>query len=510
MLLPCFEGFEVSAGARPTDSSRMTDAVIGLRGQRAARAVTRLKTDALFRTVVVVYVGALLVTLPVMLVQDTWLTLVSGREIVQHGLPSHDHLTVWSSGVRWIDQQWLAQLAFYGLFRLGGVKLLLFTHLALLVAAFVLALRVARRLGASERSLCITAGLCVPAAPWILQVRAQTLATVLFVTVLGLLVLDGRHPSRRVLIVLPLLAVWGNMHGTALLAALLACARGVTILLSRERATEPAWKLRAAALILAPLTLFCSPYGFSVVQYYRSIVANRAFSKFIQEWQPSTPAAKTGFFFVLALVTVWFAGRNTKRLTLFEHLVLAVTLLSALTAIRSIVWFVLTALMLLPVLLEPASAKRLFRPERRPLTPHVFVAVAVAGLALFSLLRPPSWFMQYWPQRSLPALRQAAQDPSVRVFASDRYADWLLWEVPQLRGRVAYDIRFELMRTKQLKQLVTYRNEIGDHWRRTAAGYKVFAFDLRHDRKGWVDTTKKGRGARVLYRDNLLGVAELR
>jgi hypothetical protein len=44
---------------------------------------------------------------------------VSGREVAQHGLPHHDSLTLWTLGARWIDQQWLGQLFYYGLARRG-------------------------------------------------------------------------------------------------------------------------------------------------------------------------------------------------------------------------------------------------------------------------------------------------------------------------------------------------------------------------------------------------------
>src|SRR5439155_25681604 len=46
-----------------------------------------------------------------MIAPDTWLALVDGRLIAQHGLPHTDHLTVWTAGVRWVDQQWLASWA---------------------------------------------------------------------------------------------------------------------------------------------------------------------------------------------------------------------------------------------------------------------------------------------------------------------------------------------------------------------------------------------------------------
>src|SRR5207245_10457600 len=46
--------------------------------------------------------------------------------------------------------------------------------------------------------------------------RAQSLAFVLFVAVVWLLIADARAPSRRILFVFPLLALWANIHGTAI------------------------------------------------------------------------------------------------------------------------------------------------------------------------------------------------------------------------------------------------------------------------------------------------------
>ena len=41
--------------------------------------------------------------------------------------------------------------------------------------------------------------------------------------------------------------------------------------------------------------------------------------------------------------------------------------------------------------------------------------------------------------------RAAAADPSLKVVSQEGYSDWLLWRYPALRGRIAFDIRFELL-----------------------------------------------------------------
>jgi len=92
---------------------------------RLARA---LEENGLLVIVLGAFAIVLVLSLRKQLVVDGWMAIVSGRWIVQHGLPSHDTLTLWAHGHRWIDQQWLAQLALYGLWRLGGLKLALLVH----------------------------------------------------------------------------------------------------------------------------------------------------------------------------------------------------------------------------------------------------------------------------------------------------------------------------------------------------------------------------------------------
>src|SRR5690242_4939333 len=160
-------------------------------GRLHVRGLELLEREAGVVALLALYVVVVLAALPQTLVQDSWLTLVSGREIAQHGLPSTDTLTVWSHGKPWVDQQWLAQVVFYGLDRLGGIRLVLLTHALLLGSAFAAALAVARR-RASQKSVVLVGMVCMFLAPWALQMRAQSFAPLLFVGLLGLLVADGR------------------------------------------------------------------------------------------------------------------------------------------------------------------------------------------------------------------------------------------------------------------------------------------------------------------------------
>ncbi len=331
-----------------------------------------------------VYAVILLAVLPQMLVQDSWLALVSGREIVTNGLPHTDTFTVWTQGVEWIDQQWLAQVAFYGLFTLGGVELALLAHVGLLVVAFASALAAARSLGASTRSVCLVGMLCMFAAPWGLQLRAQTFAIPLFVWLLWLLAADSRAPSRRVFLVLPILVLWANLHGTVVLAALLVAARGVTYGVAelRKPARSAGWARRTALLTVLPFAcLFASPYGLELAGYYRTMLVSPLMRTFVDEWGASVPSANTMLFYVVGIATAALLARHRSRLSGFEQLALLVMLIAGVSAIRSIVWFSFAALILLPCLLDGALSqwsRRLGRTPRRVLASAALGAALVA------------------------------------------------------------------------------------------------------------------------------------
>lgn len=457
-----------------------------------------------------VYAVILLAVMPQMLVQDSWLALVSGREIVANGLPHTDTFTVWTQGIEWIDQQWLAQVAFYGLFALGGVELALLAHVGVLVVAFASGLAAARSLGGSTRSVCLVGMLCMFAAPWGLQLRAQTFAVPLFVWLLWLLAADSRAPSRRVFLVLPILVLWANLHGTVVLAALLVAARGVTYGIAelRKPARSSAWGRRTVLLTILPFAcLFASPYGLELAGYYRTMLVSPLMRTFVDEWGASVPSASTMLFYVVGIAAAALLLRHRSRLTAFEQLALLVMLVAGVSAIRSIVWFALAALILLPRLLDGAFSHWSRQLGR---TPKRILASAAVGAALVAtgvvVAQPSSWSTSAWPAAAATQVAGiAATRPAATVFADARYADWLLWEQPQLAGRIAYDIRFELFSRQHFEQLVAYQSRTGGEWRRAIDGHDVLVVD-QSGQPEVVRALRAGAAYEVAYWDDELAV----
>lgn len=474
----------------------------------ARRLVAFLDREALGVVVVAVFGVFSLAVIPQMLVQDTWLTLVSGREISHHGLPEVDALTVWTRGSTWIDQQWLAQLLFFWMHEVGGIKLVALAHVATVTAAIASALAAARSLGASSLAVSLVAAPAIFVAPWGFQARAQTFAIPLFVWIVWLLAADSRAPSRRVLLVVPLLVAWANLHGSVVLAAALVAARGVAFTVGGYRSRKPMreWCPRGLALTLGPVAcLFASPYGLDLITYYRTMLVNSALRTFIDEWAPATPSPETLLFFVLAFVTVGLIARFGHRLTPTERVILLVTVASALLAIRNIIWFALAAVILVPALVDKVLLLPPLVPARLRVPAATLALATAAGVAFIVAVAPTSWYVREWPAAAGDHVVNLASDPETQVLSDERYSDWLLWEHPELLGRVAYDVRFELFDRALLDRLYRYQNQIGEDSARLVDDFEVVAFDHRI-RPGLVESLRSTADFRVVHRDRRITV----
>jgi hypothetical protein len=249
--------------------------------------------------------------------------------------------------------------------------------------------------------------------------------------------------------------------------------------------------------VLPPLALLVSPYGLDLVDYYRTTLLNPAFSAMVNEWQAPTIGPTTAPFFALVGLVAWLLGRHRRVLTGFEQLALLATALAGLEAQRNIVWFALTALVLMPVLLTAALGPEADRPRQVLRLNAALGAAALVVLGVLvttTLARPASDFERPFPAE---AAAVAARSDG-RVLANVKYADWLLWREPGLAGRVAYDARFELLSRRQILQIYDFGVPFGGSWRTAAAGYDVLVLDRDEDR--YAIQGLRAAGARVAYR----------
>ena len=393
-------------------------------------------------------------------VSDTWLALVSGREIVQHGLPSTEHLTSLAAGHQWVDQQWLGQLVLYAAARVGGTGLVVAICGAALLFAFGLAAAEAHRKGASPGTILAFFALAFAAAPWAAQARPQALALPLFVLTLWLLLRDVDCRRRSTLWVLPILCLWANVHGSVVLGAAIVCAYGLQVLVRRG------WRPAATALaVFAPASVLASPYALQLPGYYRLMLFDRPFAREVVEWQRTTPSGTTAIFFVLAAGVAVIAAYRRRRIGVVEWLALAITLAAALSAIRNIMWFGIAVLAVVPPL-----ATRKTSPAMTGWGATAFAAAALAAVVAavgWASIRP---YDTSSGDRAAAVVR--AEVGGGTVLADFGVADWLLWEVPSLRGRVAFDARPELLTPREFTGVLRFARE-DQGWESFAAGYSV-------------------------------------
>ena len=450
-------------------------------GARWTAAEDRLADSA---TVAATAVSAALIAIaaPGALVQDSWSTLAAGRLVASGGIPHRELLTAWAQGRNWIDQQWLAQLLFYRVEALAGMSAVLALSALLSCMAWLGAVALARRRGASGPALLVWGPTTLLAAPWAFQARAQSFALPLFVALVALVFSDSRRRSPRVFATLPLLALWGNLHGTALLGACILSVHAL-LMLARDviaRAHVRAGALRAAVLAGGGfLALAVNPYGFGIVTYYRTMVINPPFASLVQEWEPSTPSTAVAAFYAVAVIGIAIVIHNRRRLTLTETTVFLLLLAAAVDAVRNITWFALAILILAPALSRTrwSPPTRLAAPARAGLLVGASLTLAGAVAAFPSSVA--AQLTRHWSMRGPDVVLIAAREhPAARVLADDRHADFLLWAAPELQGRILADVRFELLTRSELHRLARFE---GHPQPQDAPSARLVVLDPRRD-----------------------------
>ena len=440
---------------------------------------------------------------PHLLVNDSFLTLTGGREIAEHGLPSRDELTVIGAGRTWTDQQWGAQLLAYGVYELGGHALLAVLSSLFPLTALVVSALASRSLGAGPRAFVLVFIPVILAASWAWTIRAQVFVLPLYAALVWLLVSEARRPTRRVYLALPLLVVWANLHGSVVLGALLVVLfAGVELLVTRGHS----FGRSALLLVLAPLTVLATPYGpVETARYYRLVLIDPPFADRVTEWQWSDPDWNTLAFYVLAALALVVVVGCRRRLQPFDAVLLLVTFVGGVQALRGIQWFAFASLVVLPVAIG-TSLEGERAPVRRRLNRTLVAgvsAVAVVAVAV-AFVRDASWYERRWPNDALDSVRAASADPASLVFATDRHSDWLLWKLPELRGRVAYDVRFEIYEPSLFDRLTAYYGQIGN-WKELVARYAVVVVDEKTS-PSHTDDFRAEPGSRLLYRDEVISV----
>ena len=304
-----------------------------------------------------------------------WLAAM-GREIVRTGsIPARIPYAA-APSAHWANVPVLAELVFHALeSALGDRGLVLAQLVAVVVALALLALDMrAARVPDAARSIVLVAVL-VAAVPAFTVARSQLFSLALFPLLLLLLRAEARAPSRRIWLLVPLIALWSNLHGAVLVGLFVA---GVYLVVERAR-DRPL--LAASVLAASAGAAFLTPALLRTGSYYAGVLRGEAAQTGDGMWAPLSPHSFFDVtFVVVALPLVVLALRS--RPALWELVCLVALAAAAVHASRNTVWFALFA--------AAPAAKQLggfrfsrFVPRRRiaALCYCAPLLLAVAGLA---------------------------------------------------------------------------------------------------------------------------------
>jgi hypothetical protein len=438
---------------------------------------------------------------------DSYYDLYAGRYIVQHGLPHRNVVTVAAHGAPWIDQQWLAHVIYYAAWAAGGYPAVALLSSLVLTSAFALLALTMRGRGVPPARIFLWTCATVIVYLGNIVIRAQSFAYPLFALTLWLVVADSRGPRlrARTWLVLPVLVLWANTHGSVLIGAamvaLYAGYRAVVVRRTGPRAVLGYLALGAAGAV----SVLCTPYGAAIIGYYKSV--NRvapALSHYVTEWQRPNPLylVSMGFFAlliacVIAVAVAW--RRGTRPDPVLAAIALGL-LIMALTAIRNQAFFAFPGSLLAADTLARSSAGRApaLSPAFSRVVAGALAAAALAGGALIAT-EPAAKFESLVPVRAIDvAAALAARHPGARVLADEWSSPPMLWLHPAMFGRVGYDARLEQFSVAQLNAYATFLSARRPGWQRLLRGYDLVVVNLKQHE--WLGTAlTRLPGWRVAY-----------
>lgn len=359
---------------------------------------------------------------------DVYMLLASGRFLSQNGFVWHDPFPTIAQGEPWLNQQWLSELAFYGVFRSIGMTGLTVAYALVLGLALFLLLWYCRRKPVG----LLLAGtfFYIPGMMAIPHPRSAGFS-LLALSALVPLLLEAIRRSRTprwVLVAVPVLfLVWVNLHGGLLaglfMIGLVALGLGLDHLRRLPGGPAPG-RIAVAALLgaLAVAASFGTPLGAGFWSYVASF-DNPALSLGTKEWESVFQSLPATVYLLLATGCVgWLWVRLPRPRPLAPLVVSAGFLAFALYSLRNQI-FVAPALFFLIA----------YSPDRtRPA--RVLPALA-AGFA--AVVATVIWATALGPARAARYLEASPVEyalrnppPRGRIAAISGVSSYVLWRSP--------------------------------------------------------------------------------
>ncbi|MBK5655174.1 MULTISPECIES: hypothetical protein [Bradyrhizobium] len=219
---------------------------------------------------------------------DTYWQIAVGRWILDHrALPSVDIYSFTKAGAPWVSSSWLAQVLFAKAYDLAGWTGPAALAAACSAATFALLTAIlCRVLPAIQASLIALAALVLTCGHLLARPHVLVLP-IMMVWANGLMVASERREAPSFWL-LPLIALWANLHGGFLFGLVLVGAFALDAMWNALPAQRLSLALRWAAFGIGALAACCvTPYGWGSILASLKILSLGELLHLIAEWMPA-------------------------------------------------------------------------------------------------------------------------------------------------------------------------------------------------------------------------------
>jgi hypothetical protein len=448
---------------------------------------------------------------------DTGWHIRAGEILLATGrVPARDPFSFWRAGERWYAWEWLSDAIFAELHRWRGLEAVaaLAVVVVCLWAVVLFAWLLDRGVGAWI-SLAVTLA-AVSASSVHFLARPHIFSLLLLAPALWTIDRDRRAPDGRLWWLVPLAALWANLHAgfagwLAILAWLVAASA-----LERNGAAARRYGLLAALSTLATLA---NPYGWQLHRHILSYLNSPWILDHVEEFQsPHIRSESMLVFAALLLAAVGLGARRWRRTRWFESGLVMMWGFAALRSARHIPWFAVVAA---PVVASACADWWRERAEQAPARSALRILWEVSQ-DLGRRARPTAWLpvlgtlalvavlprtgLADFPGARFPVEAVArnvdeltgSHVPPPRVLAPDQWADYLIYRLYP-RARVFFDGRSDFYGAAAGEDYRTLLGA-GPGWPQVMARYGFSVALLPRD---WPlgRILEREPGWRVVYRD---------
>lgn len=422
---------------------------------------------------------------PVRFSNDPWWHLKTGKVLAEymgeHGFafPPTDVFTLTGSHVPWVNHEWLADLALYALYVLGGLQLCIVVKSLILAAVGLVVIVTLRGEGCRLGWSAVGGLFAILVAQTTLYLRPPILTYLFLVVFVWVLRRFPRHPRWFTLLLVALEVVWVNLHGGAVLGVLL-CGfflverlwMWLTVRWGIETREQPIVGTALCCFVLVGLASLVNPWGYEIHLLPRKVLGDYWLVSRLGELAPPDMRFAVGLRFLLCgfLLIPFLKGPS---IGLFRALTLLFFGYQALLYVRQVPLFGLVAV---PVLMERLDVSSRWLAEKfRSTRPRVVQKLgsllpATDALLVFLLLSYSVGYTPTWLRNrlDLPFLLEQGYIPASYpegavnfllhyeipgpIMHNDNFAGYLIWRLSPEIMPVFTDTRFDLFGSRYVKE----------------------------------------------------------